>query len=311
MSEPRVTIVTPSYNQAAYLEQTILSVLEQDYPNVEYIVIDDGSTDGSAEIIRRYGDRVSWWETRKNGGQVAALNHGYASATGEYLGWLNSDDVLLPGAITAVVEALEADPELLLVFGDNVFIDESGAEIGPAPAQEFDLARMIRRCENGVPQPGSLFRRRALEIAPLNERGYYFFDYEFAIRLGSVGKVQHLPRMLAGYRLHPQSKTVGDPVRKADDYVRVAEEFFAAPDFPEGLKRHTDAGRASAYLSASAYCYSGLQLGRARRYLLRALLVSNGQLQARQVAIAARSLLPRWLITRLRARAASARSDLA
>jgi glycosyltransferase involved in cell wall biosynthesis len=276
------------------------------------MVIDDASTDGSPEIIRSYAGRLSWsTASRHNGGQVAALNSGFRRATGEYLGWLNSDDVLLPGAVAAVVEALEADPELLLVFGDNVFIDEAGAEMGPALAQPFDLVRMIRRCENGVPQPGSLFRRRALEIAPLNEKGYYFFDYEFAIRLGSVGKVQHLPRMLAGYRLHPESKTVGDPVRKANDYVRVAEEFFAAPDFPEALRAHARAGQASAYLSASAYCYSGLELGRARRYLLRALVVSRGRVPARQLAIAARSLLPRRLITRLRRRAAGARSDLA
>jgi glycosyltransferase involved in cell wall biosynthesis len=297
---PRVTLVTPSYNQGKYLEATIVSVLEQGYPNLEYFVL-DGSTDGSDEIIGRYADRLDWWTTDANHGQVDALNRGFARGSGELLGWLNSDDVLLPGAIAAVVEELQADPELLYVFGDNVFIDEAGRELGPAPAQEFDLVRMIRKCENGVPQPGSLFRRRALELAPLNQRGYYFFDYEFAIRLGTAGRVKHLARDLAGYRLHAESKTVGDPLKKAADYVRLAEEFFGAPDFPEQLRDHARAGRASAYLAAGGYYYAGLDLGRARRYLLRGVALARGRVPLRTLAIGARSLLPRRVVGRLRA----------
>jgi glycosyltransferase involved in cell wall biosynthesis len=301
---PKVTIVTPSYNQGDFLEATIVSVLEQDYPNLEYFVVDDGSTDGSEEVIRRYADRLAWWTIQENAGQVAALNRGFARANGEYLGWLNSDDVLLPGAIGAVVAELESDPELLLVYGDNVFIDETGRELAAAPAQEFDLVRMIRHCENGVPQPGSLFRRRSLEIAPLNERGYYFFDYEFAIRLGTAGRVKHIAQNLAGYRLHPESKTVAAPLRKAGDYVRLAEEFFGAPDFPMELRAHIRAGRASAYISAGGYAYAGLDLPRARRYLLRGLALARGRVPARALGIAARSFQPRWLVARERTRRA-------
>jgi glycosyltransferase involved in cell wall biosynthesis len=297
---PRVTLVTPSYNQGEYLEATILSVLEQDYPNLEYFVVDGGSTDGSEEIIRCYADRLAWWTIQEDAGQVDALNRGFARATGAYLGWLNSDDVLLPGAIGAVVAMLESDPELLLVYGDNVFIDEVGRELAAAPAQEFDLGTMIRECRNGVPQAGSLFSRRALEIAPLNERGYYFFDYEFAIRLGAAGRVRHIARDLAGYRLHAESKTVANPLRKAGDYVRLAEEFFGAADFPDELRAHTRAGRASAYLAAGEYAYTGLDLRRARRYLLRGLLLARGRVPLRALGIAARSVLPRGLIARLR-----------
>jgi glycosyltransferase involved in cell wall biosynthesis len=302
VSAPLVSIVTPSYNQAQYLEETLLSVLEQDYPSLEYLVVDDGSTDGSREIIERYADRLDWWTVQPNAGQVAALNRGFERARGEYLGWLNSDDVLLPGAIAAVVEVLEANPEALLVYGDNVFIDEAGREVAAAPAQELDLARMIRRCQNGVPQPGSLFRRRALEIAPLNEHGYYFFDYEFVIRLAVTGPVRHVAKNLAGYRLHPESKTVGDPLKKAGDYVRLAEEFFGAPDFPDELQEHARAGKASAYLSASGYSYAGLDLPRARRQLLRGLALSRGRVPPRSLAIGARSFLPRALVERGRAR---------
>jgi glycosyltransferase involved in cell wall biosynthesis len=302
---PCVTLVTPSYNQGAYLEATIRSVLEQDYPNLEYVVVDGGSTDDSLDVIRRHEARIDRWEVQPGASQAATLVDGFARASGEILGWLNSDDVLYPGAISAVVDALEADPELLLVFGDNVFVDEEGHELGPAHAQPFDLARMVRSCENGVPQPGSLFRRRALELVPLGE-GYYFFDYEWVIRLGAVGKVAHLPRELAGYRLHPRSKTVGDPLRKATDYVRVAEQFFAAQDFPETLRPFAREGRATAYLSAAAYAYAGLELGRARRYLLRGVILSRGRASWSALAPALRSLLPRALVTRLRARRARA-----
>jgi glycosyltransferase involved in cell wall biosynthesis len=302
VSPPLVSIVTPSYNQAEFLEATLLSVLEHDYPNLEYVVVDDGSTDGSVDVIRRHADRLAWWTSQENAGQVAALNRGFARATGEYLGWLNSDDVLLPGAISAVVAELEADPELLLAYGDNVFVDEAGREVAAAPAREFDLATMIRTCENSVPQPGSLFRRRALELAPLNERGYYFFDYEFVVRLGAAGAVRHVPRTLAGYRLHPASKTVGDPLRKARDYVRLADEFFGGPDFPAALGSHARAGKASAYLAASGYSYAGLDLGAARRQFLRGLALSRGRVPARALAIAARSVLPRRLVAYARAR---------
>jgi glycosyltransferase involved in cell wall biosynthesis len=300
MAAPLVSIVTPSYNQAQYLEATIESVLAQDYPNLEYAVVDGGSTDGSIEIIRRFEDRLAWWTSERDGGQVAALNRGFARARGAFLGWLNSDDVLLPGAVTSVVGALEADDDVLLVFGDNVFIDEAGNDVAPAPAQDFDLVRMVRECANGVPQPGSLFRRRALELAPLNENGYYFFDLEFAIRLGVAGGVEHIARDLAGYRLHSESKTVAEPLRKAREYVRIADEFFDGPSLPEELREHARAGRASAYYAAAEYSYAGLELGQARRYLLRALALSRGRIPGRSVGIAARALLPRRLVARLR-----------
>lgn len=301
-ADSKVTIVTPSYNQAQFLEQTIVSVLEQDYPSLEYVVVDGGSTDGSEQIIRRHEDRLAWWTTEKDTGQVAALNRGFGRAQGEFLGWLNSDDVLLPGAISAVVAALESEPELLLVYGDNVFIDEAGREVGPAPAGELDLARMIRTCENRTPQPGSLFRRRALELAPLNESGYYFFDFEFVIRLAIAGRVAHISRDLAGYRLHPGSKTVAEPLRKARDYVRVADEFFAGPDLPAELRAHVPAGKASAYVAAGEYFYAALDLRRARRYLLRGIALARGRVPARTLGIAARSMLPRGVIARVRAK---------
>jgi hypothetical protein len=214
--------------------------------------------------------------------------------------------VLLPDAISAVVAELERDPDAILVYGDNVFIDEEGnrlpQERASALGAPFDPVTMVRRCKNWIPQPGSLFRRQALELAPLNERGYYFFDFEFALRLAAVGTVEYVPLLLAGYRLHPESKTIGAPLRRARDFVRIADDFFASPDLPAALAPYAREGRGSAYLEAAELAYQALELGDARRYFLRGARLRRGRVPRRNLAIAGRSMLPRTLVRRLRER---------
>jgi glycosyltransferase involved in cell wall biosynthesis len=264
-----VSIVTPSYNQAQYLEETIQSVLAQDYPRVEYLVVDGGSDDGSVEVIERYADRLAWWASEPDSGQAAALNKGFAHASGEILGWLSSDDTLLPGAVRRVVDELERDPETMLVYGEALFVDERGGEIFPLTPRPFDVATMVRTCANHVVQPGSLFRRRALELGgPLNEEAHYLFDFEFALRLAQAGgKVARISDRLGTYRVHAESKSGGGTLLKARDYARFADGFLAGSGLPgEGE------GRAAAYLAAGDYFYAGRRLGEAGRYLLRSLV---------------------------------------
>ena len=287
MSRPLVTIVTPSLNQAEFLEETIVSVLGQDYPRIEYAVVDGGSSDGSVDIIRRYEGRLAWWTSGPDAGQAAALNRAFERAGGELLGWLSSDDTLLPGAVARVVREFERDPELLLVYGDAEFVDEAGARMFTLHAREFDLAEMRRTCSNHVVQPGSLFHRRALE--PFNERAYYFFDFEFVLGL-SPEKVRRIPVSLGTYRVHPDSKSSGAPLEKAREYVRMADEVLG------------DDGRTSAYLAAGEYFYEGLELGLARRYLLRAV---PRRPSVRAVSLLVKSFLPRPLVARLKERRAA------
>ena len=135
-STPLVSIVTPSYNQARYLEYTIRSVMEQDYPNIEYIIVDGGSNDGSAEIIRRYSERLAWWVSEKDHGQTDAINKGFAHARGEILAWLNSDDTYEINAVREAVAFLREQPQVGLVYGDANFIDENGHMIGRFPAAQ-------------------------------------------------------------------------------------------------------------------------------------------------------------------------------
>ena len=294
MSGPLVTIVTPSLNQAAYLEETIQSVLDQDYPHVEYAVADGGSTDGSVELLRRYEDRLAWWTSAPDRGQAAALNTAFARARGSILGWLSSDDVLLPGAVSRVVDALERERETLLVYGRALFVDEHGRELFPLQPRPFDIEAMVRSCQNYVVQPGSLFRRQAFEIAgPFAEAGYYFFDFEFVLKLAQTapGTVRPIDATLATYRVHPESKSAGAPLAKAHDYVRLADEVLAGSGLPGA-----DAGRRSAYLAAGEYFYDALELGPARRYLLRGLRPSP-----RALGLLAKSFLPRTVVARAKA----------
>ena len=269
MTRPLVSIVTPSYNQARFLEETIRSVLEQDYPRLEYLVVDGGSDDGSVEVIERYADRIAWWTSEPDAGQAAALSKGFARARGEILGWLSSDDTLLPGAVTTAVGALERDQDALLVYGEALFVDERGREIFPLTPRPFEVETMVRTCANHVVQPGSLFRRRALDLAgPLNEDAHYLFDFEFALRLAQAGgEVTRVPDRLATYRVHAESKSGGGTVLKARDYVRFADRFLAGSGLPGESQ-----GRAAAYLAAGDYFYAARRLREARRYLLRSVL---------------------------------------
>ena len=154
---PLVSIVTPSYNQAAYLEATLRSVLDQDYPRIEYILVDGGSTDGSREIIERYAGRLAWWVSEPDRGQTDAINKGFAHAHGEVLAWLNSDDTYLPGAVTQAVASLQAHPAAGMVYGDANLIDEAGDVIGKFPARQTDYRR-LRRGYVHIPQQASFFR---------------------------------------------------------------------------------------------------------------------------------------------------------
>jgi glycosyltransferase involved in cell wall biosynthesis len=304
MPRPLVSIVTPSYNQAAFLEETIRSVLEQDYEPIEYIVVDDGSTDESPEIIRGYKDRLAWWTKQENAGQVAALNRGFARTSGAFMGYLNSDDTLLPGAVSRMVEELERDPDLLLVYGDALYTDEASRQTGYLPSREFDVVEMVRRADNHVVQPSTLWRREAWDrFGPLNEDGWYFFDFEFFLRFPPE-RVRRIPEPLSTYRIHSEAKSTGAAAsRLARDHARLAETFFASDALPAAARAVAGEGRSNAYLLGAEFAYEGLDLARARRYALRGLALHPRHARSpRWVSLAVKSFLPRPAVRALRAR---------
>lgn len=200
-----VSIVTPSYNQAPYLEQTIQSVLGQDYARLEYLVIDGGSTDNSVEIIKQYADRLAYWISEKDRGQAEAINKGLARAHGDILAWLNSDDYYLPGTIASVVRCFDENPDVVLVYGDMLAVDGHGQPINVLKYSQLSLEDLL--CFQIVGQPSVFFRRSAFErTGPLEPTFHFMLDHQLWIRLAQQGRILHVPQVWAAARYHPGAK---------------------------------------------------------------------------------------------------------
>lgn len=220
-AQPLVSIITPSYNQARFLEETMLSVLEQDYPNIEYIVIDGGSTDGSLEIIHKYADRLAYWQSRKDKGQTDAINQGFARARGEILAWLNSDDILYPGAVSAAVRQLQINPDIGMVYGNCDWINAEGKVIGKFPAAQTDLIK-LRRGHVHIPQQTAFFWAALWrEVGPLDESFYFAMDYDLWTRLAAQAPLLYVPELWAAFRLHEGAKSIAEDDRCWPEMLRV------------------------------------------------------------------------------------------
>lgn len=220
-SQPLVSIITPSFNQVRYLETTIRSVLEQDYPNLEYLIVDGGSTDGSVDVIKRYSDRLAWWVSEKDKGQTDAINKGFARARGEILAWINSDDTYEPGAISAAVKYLREHPDAGLVYGDAHFIDEQGRVIGRFAARQTDYLR-LRQGYVHIPQQAAFFRADLWrEVGPLDPSFYFAMDYDLWVRLAARAPIQYTPQLWANFRLHSSGKTIAADDRCWPEMIRV------------------------------------------------------------------------------------------
>ncbi len=219
---PLVSIITPSFNQAQYLEKTIQSVLGQDYPNIEYIIVDGGSKDGSVDVIKKYEGRITWWVSEQDKGQTDAINKGFNRARGEILAWLNSDDTYNPGAITEAVKYLLENSEVGMVYADCNFINEDDKFIGKFKAAQTDYRR-LRQGYVHIPQQTMFFRAKYWkDLGPLDPSFYFAMDYDLWTRIAAHAPIQYLPgKIWANFRIHTTSKTNVADVRGWDEMLRV------------------------------------------------------------------------------------------
>jgi len=218
---PLVSIITPSFNQSRYIEATINSVLSQDYPNIEYMIVDGGSRDGTVEIVKKYENKLAWWVSEKDKGQTDAINKGFARAKGEILAWLNSDDTYEPGAISAAVKYLQEHPEAGMVYGDCNFINEDGRVIGKFGAAQTNQ-KLLRQGYVHIPQQTMFFRTELWkQVGPLDPSFYFAMDYDLWTRISARAQLKYVPQTWANFRLHTTGKTIVADDRCWPEMVRV------------------------------------------------------------------------------------------
>ena len=223
-SLPLITLVTPSYNQASYLERTIRSVLDQGYPNLEYIIMDGGSQDGSVEIIERYADRLHYWQSAPDGGQTAAINAGWRKGDGEVLAWLNSDDYYLPRALWLAGEYFRDHPETWVMYGSMQLVDSAGLPIGYT-GEPFRRRTMITS-RDVIPQPSSFIRRTAIEqVGEMNESLRYVMDLEIFLRIAERSEPVYVPQVLSAQTVHAEAKTVKDRWPMGDERYMIRRQY--------------------------------------------------------------------------------------
>ncbi len=251
-----ITIVTPSYQQAAYLEYTLQSVLAQDFGPIEYLVVDGGSRDGSLEIIQRYRERLAWWVSEPDSGQAEAINKGLQRAQGEIVAWLNSDDLYLPGALAEAVAALRAEPDLGMVYGDAITIDAEGHYLNTLAFGDWGLTELMNF--RIICQPAVFMRRSILQQAGLLDPSYHFMlDHQLWIRMASLAPIRHIPSLWAAARHHPNAKNVAQSTGFGDETRRLLAWMQNEPNLAPLVKQNRRTVEGGAYRLTARYLLDG------------------------------------------------------
>ena len=241
-----VSVVTPCLNAGPHIAATIQSVLSQDYPKIEYLVMDAGSTDGTLDVLRPFGERVRWI-SQPDRGQADAINKGFAQTHGEILAWLNADDTYLPGAVRAAAKFLAEHPDVAMVYGDANFIDAAGNLIGPcAHIEPFNKHRLFHYSDFIV-QPAAFFRRSAFEaVGGLDPALHWAMDYDLWLKIAGRYTMQHIPVAMANYRWLGESKTASGGWKRLDEIRDLLNRHGC------GLPAYVNLERVNAHLQDAA-----------------------------------------------------------
>jgi glycosyltransferase involved in cell wall biosynthesis len=247
-----VSIVTPSFNQAPYLELAIASVLQQDHPEIEYMLVDGGSTDGSLEIIKRHAGQFAWWVSERDAGQAEAINKGFTHAHGEIAAWLNSDDAYLPGAVSAAVAVFEANPSAVMVYANMRAVDENGRITNALTYRQLSLQELL--CFEIIGQPAVFMRRAAFDrVGGLDTSFRFLLDHQLWIKLAAQGRVQHVDQTWAIARYHPMAKNRAQASQFGGEAFRIVDWASQDPGLAPVWRRVKRPARAAAHRVDARY----------------------------------------------------------
>jgi GT2 family glycosyltransferase len=275
-----VSIITPSFNQAKYLEQTIRSVLDQNYPSIEYIVIDGASKDGSLEIIKKYGDKLAYWISEKDSGQAEAINKGFARASGDILAWLNSDDYYLPDTISGAVKVFDENPDVVLVYANMLAVDEHGKTFNTLKYKQLSLEDLL--CFQIIGQPAVFMRRSALQkTSGLNPSFHYLLDHLLWIQLAQHGRILHVDQTWSAARYHPEAKNRAKAAKFGREAFRILDTARQDKDLAPILAGVNRRARASAHRVDARYLLDGGQPAKALLAWMKALFIHPSTALAR------------------------------
>ena len=267
-----VSVITPSFNQARYLEAAIQSVLGQDYPRIEFILIDGASTDGSVEIIKKHESGLAYWVSEKDSGQAEAINKGLARATGEIVAWLNSDDYYLPEAVSSVVKVFEENPDVVMVYGDVLAVEKQGRAINVLKSRQLSLEDLL--CFQIIGQPAVFFRREAYEkTGGLDITFHFLLDHHLWIRIARQGEILHIPQILAAARYHAEAKNRAKAAQFGPEAFRILDWVKGQPGLTETVSRVERRARASAHRVDARYLLDGGEPWPALKAWMRALFI--------------------------------------
>src|SRR6266568_3677120 len=290
-----VTVITPAYNRASYLDETILSVLSQDYTDIEYIVIDDGSSDNTLDVIKKYQDRIKW-DSHENMGETRTVNKGFSMAHGEIVVVVNSDDPLLPGAIKCAVDLMIQNPEVVAAYPDWLEIGPSSEIIKEIKLPDYTLYTMMTIFDVAM-GPGVFIRRRAFELAgDRDEQFRYVGDLEFCYRLVFHGPLLHIPKTLATHRTHPESASVSERgAVMAEELVRMMHKIYSSQLLPVEFVKRRYSFLCKVHFDAATYCGSDKEA--ARKHYLKSFCCNPFIFIYRVLTL---GMLPRFLVSVLK-----------
>jgi len=249
---PLISIITPSYNQGQFLEETIRSVLLQDYPDIEYIVIDGGSTDNSQAIIRKYKTQLAWFVSETDSGQADAINKGLKKATGEFVAWINSDDIYTKGAISSAVDKLKSNPDCGMVYSNVLSIDAESSIFNTMEYGNWGIRELMQF--NIIGQPGVFMRRKALEdVGLLDPKFHFLMDHNLWLKIALKYPIKYINEFWAAARFHPAAKNIAHAEKFGIEAFRIYEWMEKQVDFLPLFQENKKTIEAGAYLFKARY----------------------------------------------------------